>query len=195
MWQKGHLRAQSCFSWSMTCISAEKKKAGKKTLFSAKGEARPDSLYGNLSEIVALDIFTLRGRLLYHLRSRWWVSQLTPVVFKKKRGEKRGGAHTRAFVSLGSHWPSPHRLPPRTAVFYLAGAATLQSYQRGNLRGMSNSFSNISGVDLTISFPAPNDAARYVYRPWKIPFFDTFGQVSSGEVWLEGDHVGDMENI
>lgn len=134
----------------MTCISAgEKKKGGRKNPFLPKGEARPDSSYGNLSEIIALDIFASRRRRLYHLRSRWWVSQLTSVVFKKRGGWGCGGGrvhtHTRTHTRLHVSWipltlNSASTSEDRAAVFYLAAAA-LQSYQRGNPRRTSHTFS------------------------------------------------------
>lgn len=104
MCQKGHLRAQSCFSWSMTCILV-----GEKKNFSPQRWSKTRLIVQQPEwNRCARYFFTLRRRHLYHLRSRWWASQLTLVAFKKRVGRRRRhtNAHKRTFMSLGSRWPS-----------------------------------------------------------------------------------------
>lgn len=115
MWQKGHLRAQSFFLWSMICISA-----GKKSLF------LPPKVKQDPTHRAATWVKRLRSpRARYFgfapspsLSSEEQVVGLAAYsdgVEKKGRCGVRTKAHTRTFMSLGSHWPSPPRLPPRTA--------------------------------------------------------------------------------
>lgn len=63
MWQKGHLHAQSCFLWSMTCISVKKK-----TLFSPKVKQDPTHRTAtwvkslrSIFSLCAADVFIIWG--------------------------------------------------------------------------------------------------------------------------------------
>lgn len=116
MWQRGHLRAQSCFLWSMTCISARKKKVEEKTLFSPK--VKQDPTHRTATWVKSLrSIFSLRAADVFII---WGAgggcpSSLQWCLKREVGGSTHTNAHTRAFMSLGSRWPSTRRLPPRTA--------------------------------------------------------------------------------